>query len=185
MMESAKEPVSRLFLALWPDAAGRAALSVWQQPLWDQCGGRPMRADTLHVTLVFLGEVAENRLEALRLAAEETNWQGFELKLTGAHYWGHNHIVYAAPETTPPQLAALVHELENRLRKHRFHFENRSYKPHVTLLRNAHWSDSRLPPMPAVSWKFDEFVLVQSLRDGTGSPHYEVLARFPILQAGA
>jgi 2'-5' RNA ligase len=180
-----KEPVLRLFFALWPTAAERAALSAWQQPLLDLCGGRVMRADTLHTTLVFLGEVAERRLEALRLAAQETNWQGFELKLTTAHYWGHNHIAFAAPDATPPQLAELVKELESRLRKHRFHFEKRPYKPHVTLLRNAQWSDAPLPTMPAVSWRFKDFVLVQSLRDEEGAPHYEVLARFPIPPKGA
>jgi 2'-5' RNA ligase len=185
MMQSEKEPSSRLFFALWPYASERAALSAWQQPLLDLCGGRVMRNDTLHATLVFLGEVAERRLEALRLAAQETNWRGFELKLTAAHYWGHNHIAYAAPDATPPQLTELVHELESRLRKHRFHFENRPYKPHVTLLRNAVWSDAKLPSMPAVSWKFNDFVLVQSLRDEQGATHYEVLARFSILPADA
>jgi 2'-5' RNA ligase len=131
-----------------------------------------------------LGDVDESRLEALRLAAQETNSRGFELKLTTAHYWGHNHIVYAAPDVTPPQLAELVHELEALLRKHRFHIENRTYKPHVTLLRNAQWSDAPLPAMPAVSWKFNDFVLVQSLRDEEGAAHYEVLARFPLQEAG-
>jgi 2'-5' RNA ligase len=185
MMQNENEPAFRLFLALWPSAAERADLAVWQQPLLDLCGGRQMRTDTLHATLVFLGEVAEHRLEALRLAVQETGWREFELKLTMAHYWGHNHIVYAAPDETPPQLAELVHELENRLRKHRFHFESRPFKPHVTLLRNAHWSDAPLPPVPAVSWKFNEFVLVRSMRDEQGAPHYEVLVRFPIPPAGA
>jgi 2'-5' RNA ligase len=184
MMQSESEPSFRLFFALWPDAAERAALSAWQQPLLDLCGGRAMRADTLHATLVFLGEVAEQRLEALRLAAQEVKWQGFGLQLGAAHYWEHNHIAYAAPDATPPQLAELVRELENRLRRHRFHFENRPYKPHVTLLRNAHWNDAPLPPLPAVAWQFDEFVLLRSLRDGQGASHYEVLARFPLPGAG-
>jgi RNA 2',3'-cyclic 3'-phosphodiesterase len=184
MMQSESAPSFRLFFALWPDAAGRAALSVWQQPLLGLCGGRAMRADTLHTTLVFLGEVAEQRLEALCLAAQEVKWQGFGLQLTAAHYWGHNHIAYAAPDAMPPQLAELVRELENRLHRHRFHFETRPYKPHVTLLRNAHWSDAALPPQPAVFWKFDEFVLLRSVRDDEGVPHYEVLARFPLRGAG-
>ena len=184
-MKSFRENKVRLFFALWPDAAERAALAAWQPPLRDLCGGRAMRPDTLHATLVFLGEVEEHRLEALRLAAEETNWRGFELKLTTAHYWGHNHIAYAAPDATPPQLAELVHELESKLRKHRFHFENRPYKPHVTLLRNAQWSDAQLPQMPAVSWRFNEFVLVHSSSDEQGASHYDVLARFPSLPAGA
>lgn len=139
-----------------------------------------MRTDTLHSTLVFLGGVEESRLEALRLVAEGVSSRGFELKLTTAHYWGHNHIVYAAPDAIPPQLAKLVQELEDKLRRHHFHIEDRTYKPHVTLLRNAQWSDAPLPAMPEVSWKFDDFVLVQSLHDEDGSSHYEVLARFPL-----
>jgi 2'-5' RNA ligase len=179
-----KEPTLRLFFALWPSADERSALAAWQPQLLELCGGRVMRADTLHATLVFLGNVAEHKLEALRFAVQEVKCRGFELNLTAVHYWGHNHIAYAAPETTPPQLAELVSELEESLRKHRFHFEQRPYKPHVTLLRNAQWSDAHLPPMPAVHWQIGDFVLVQSLSDEQGA-HYEVLARFPMLPAGA
>ena len=184
MKQMGKGPTIRLFFALWPSAAGCAALSAWHSPLRKLCGGRVMRTDTLHSTLVFLGEVEESRLEAARLAAQGLNCRGFELKLTGAHYWGHNHIVYAAPEATPPQLVELVQELEAKLRMHHFHLEDRSYKPHVTLLRNAQWSDEQLPAMPAVSWKFNDFVLVRSRRDEQGAPYYEVLARFPLQGAG-
>ncbi|MBI4807379.1 MAG: RNA 2',3'-cyclic phosphodiesterase [Nitrosomonadales bacterium] len=172
-----KEASRRLFFALWPNDAGRAALAAWQAPLRDSCGGSLMRRETLHATLVFLGEVAEPRMESLLLAAQETHARRFELKLTAAHYWGHNHLVYAAPETTPPPLAELVRELEHNLRRHRFRFEDRPYKPHVTLLRHAKWSDEAMPPMPAVRWPVGDFVLVQSLSDEQGA-RYEVLARF-------
>lgn len=144
-----------------------------------------MRTDTLHSTLVFLGDVEKSSLEVLRLVAKGANTRGFELKLTAAHYWGHNHIVYAAPDETPHPLAELVRELEGKLRKHHFHIEDRAYKPHVTLLRNAQWRDEPLPSMPAVSWKFNDFVLVQSRRDEEGATYYEVLARFPMLPADA
>ncbi|OIR01456.1 2'-5'-RNA ligase [mine drainage metagenome] len=169
----------RLFFALWPNAVERVAMAAWQPVLLDLCGGRVMRADTLHATLVFLGEVEEQRLEALRLAAQEVSCRAFGLNLTKAHYWGHNHIAYASPIAMPPQLAELVGELERSLHRHRFHFDARPYKPHVTLLRNAQWSDARLPPMPAVRWQIDDFALVRSLQDERGA-QYEVLARFPL-----
>ncbi len=178
MEQIRKKPTRRLFFALWPGEAERAALAGWLPHLHKLCGGRIMRPDTLHATLVFLGGVPEHRLEALHLAAQETDFQAFELTLDHAHYWGHNHIVHAAPEATPPNLAELVDRLERNLRKHRFVFDERPYKPHVTLLRNARWSDAALPPMPAVNWKFREFVLVQSLSDEQGA-RYEVLERFP------
>jgi 2'-5' RNA ligase len=176
-MSPSRENSLRLFFALWPSAAERAALAAWQPPLRELCGGRPMRGDNLHATLVFLGEVAEHRLEALQLAAQETPFAEFELNWTGAHYWGHNHIVYAAPEEVPVRLAELVGELERSLRRHRFRFEQRPYKPHVTLLRHAQWSDAALPGMPAARWQVRGFALVRSTSDEQGA-RYEVLARF-------
>ncbi len=176
-MASTAENTVRIFFALWPTAAERAALSHWQSPLRGQCGGKAMRADTLHCTLAFLGAVAEHRLEALKLAAEEVSFQPFAVEWRVAHYWGHNHIVYAAPEETPPELASLVASLQDILRKHRFRFEGRPYKAHVTLLRHAQWTDAPLLPMPAVRWQPRDFVLVRSLSDALGA-RYEVLCRF-------
>lgn len=176
-MRPSRENRLRLFFALWPSAAERAALAAWQPPLRELCGGRPMRGDNLHATLVFLGEVAEPRLEALQLAAQETPFAAFELSWTGAHYWGHNHIVYAAPQEVPTHLSELVDELERSLRRHRFRFEQRPYKPHVTLLRHTRWSDAGLPAMPAVRWRVRGFALVHSTSDEQGA-RYEVLARF-------
>ena len=147
-----------------------------------------MRGETLHATLVFIGDVALYRLEALQLAAQEVAGEGFELRIDEARYWGHNHIVYAAPRRTPQQLAQLVDALEQRLTAHRFKFAShhpvsRDYQPHVTLLRNARWSDAPLPAMPPVCWKIENFALVQSV-PGDGLMDYLVLARFPLRAAG-
>jgi len=170
---------ARVFFALWSDDAERRALAAWQGALQALCGGRRMRPDTLHATLVFLGEVATDRLEALSLAAEEVSAEGFDLCFDQARYWGHNHILYAAPGAVPQQLAQLVHELEESMRRHRFAFDRRVYQPHVTLLRNARWRDEALPEMPPVHWRMSDFVLLQS-EPHNGEAHYRVLARFPL-----
>lgn len=172
-----RKPSVRVFFALWPTATARAALAAWQVPLRNLCGGSEMRADTLHSTLVFLGEVESQRLETLLLAAQEVAGARFEIEFDVARYWGHNHIVYAAPRQVPAELTGLVHELERHLRKYRFNFEPREFKPHVTLLRHAQWSDAPLPQMDTVPWPAREFVLVQSLSDEQGA-HYKVLSRF-------
>lgn len=189
-------PCARLFFALWPDAAARAALAAWQPVLQGLCGGRAMPAEDLHLTLLFLGEVGLHRLEALSLAAQEVRGEPFELSLDAAHYWGHNHLVYAAPHLVPLRLAQLVQDLQRSLRKHRFSFDKRTYKPHLTLLRHAKWNDAPkagnplptegwtelTPPLPragSVAWQAREFVLAQSDtgKDGT---RYRVLASFPL-----
>lgn len=174
-----------------------------------------MRGGQLHATLVFIGNVEQSRLEALQLAAQEVSGEGFEMRFDEARYWGHNHIVYAAPSHLPKPLAQLVHALELSLTRRCFKFESphpnlppagkgttapsplrsirglgngqvergdihslREYKPHVTLLRNAHWSDTPLPAMPPVCWQVKDFALVQSVHQD-GLAGYRVLARFP------
>ena len=178
-MNTPRKNKRRLFFALWPNAAERTALAAWQLPLRELCGGRTMRPDTLHATLVFMGDVFEHRLVELVSIAQEINFQCFALDWSEVCYWQHNHIVYAAPETTPPQLAHLVSELATLLREHGFHFERRDYQVHVTLLRNAKWNDMALPRQSNVCWLVRDFALVQSLGDEQGA-RYEVLARFPL-----
>lgn len=179
MVTVEKNPSLRLFFALWPDEAVRSELSRWQPPLQALCGGSPMSADTLHSTLVFLGAVEASRLEALLLAAQEVAGKPMQIEFDVARYWGHNHILYAAPQHVPAALVELQSELERRLRKHRFGFEAREFKPHVTLLRHSKWTDAPLPGMPVVRWPVREFALVQSLGDERGA-RYEVLARFAL-----
>jgi 2'-5' RNA ligase len=178
MSETDIEKPVRLFFALWPNTEERAAMAAWQQPLHKLCGGRMTPADKLHNTLVFLGDVQPERLEALQLAAQEVRGGEFQLRYDIARYWGHNHIVYAAPVSVPAKLVQLVNDLEQKLRQHHFKFDSRAYKPHVTLLRHARWTDSALCAVPLVAWKMREFVLVQSLSEGQGL-RYVVLARFP------
>jgi 2'-5' RNA ligase len=181
-MNDERQTSVRVFFALWPGEAGRAALAGWQPALRRLCGGRAMLRENLHNTLVFLGNVAEHRLEALKLAAQEVEGRPFWLRIDRARYWGHNHIVFAAPRETPPRLAQLVRDLERSLERHRFRFDRRDYKPHVTLLRHAKWSDEPLPEMPAVRWPVRDFVLVQSPQQ-EGDTRYRVIARFPLRAA--
>jgi 2'-5' RNA ligase len=139
-----------------------------------------MLANTLHSTLVFIGNVGQSGLEALRLAAQEVSGRAFELCLEEARYWEHNHIVYAAPKLFPPHLVHLVGTLEQHLTAHRFKFDRREYKPHVTLLRNAGWTGASLPSMSPVCWQMKDFALMQSVQQG-GQASYQVLARFPLV----
>jgi len=143
-----------------------------------------MLGDTLHNTLVFIGNILQSRLEPMQLAAQEVSGKGFELCFDIARYWGHNHIVYAAPAHLPLPLTQLVMALEQCLIRHGFKFDIREYRPHVTLIRNARWTDAPLPAMQPVCWKITDFALVQSM-SREGMTAYRVLARFPLgVEAG-
>jgi len=183
MNHSSGNPKAKVFFALWPTDAERVQLAAWQKPLQHLCGGQAMLEDTLHNTLVFIGDVEEDRLEALQLAAREVSGQPFELCFAAARYWEHNHIVYAAPGEVPQQLAQLVGALQQRLTMHGFKFDQRPYQPHATLLRNARWTDAVLPrqiqQLQPVCWQIADFALMQSVTR-KGLAGYRVLARFPL-----
>jgi 2'-5' RNA ligase len=169
----------KVFFALWPSAAERSQLAAWQKPLKSLCAGRAMSGETLHNTLVFIGNIAQSRLEPLQLAAQEVSGEDFELCFDAARYWGHNHIVYAAPVHQPKPLSQLVLALEQSMVRHGFKFDVREYRPHVTLMRNAHWTDAPLPALRPVCWQVNDFALVQSVNQDKLAG-YRVLARFPL-----
>ncbi|HYL02781.1 MAG TPA: 2'-5' RNA ligase family protein, partial [Steroidobacteraceae bacterium] len=62
------ERTRRLFFALWPDAAQRTVLAHAVRKAVRNCGGRPVPAESLHVTLAFLGSVPESRMAELGAA---------------------------------------------------------------------------------------------------------------------
>lgn len=180
MTSEDQDNVVRVFFALWPGPRQRAAVAGWQASLRELCSGKPTRPDNLHATLVFVGGVPAQRLEALKLAAQEVNGRQFELAFDQARYWGHNHIVHAAPSAVPAELDRLVEDLQQSLRRHGFSFDSHSrYRPHITLLRHARWRNAALPRMQPSLWRMDHFALVQSV-SGPDGVNYQVIAAFPL-----
>jgi len=169
----------RVFFALLPSHAESAVLSAWQVRLHEPCGGRKMKIDTLHTTLVFVGGIESNRLETLKWLAQQVKGESFELVFDEANYWRDKHIVYASPNSVPPQLTRLVQDLEQNLIQHHFQFDQREYKPHATLLRHAIWGDAPLPDMERAVWQVRNFVLLQSTPCAEGA-HYSVLGSFKL-----
>lgn len=168
---------ARMFFALWPDDGVRAALHAHAQPLHRDCGGRAMRRENLHLTLVFVGDVAVERLAALEAVAGTICASSFELVLDRLGYWRHNRIVWAAPLNIPGALRELVSRLEGGLQQAGFEFDQRTYAPHVTLLRDARAPAD--PAAPHLDWRVAEFVLVESAQ-GLGGAEYLVRARWKL-----
>ena len=168
---------ARVFFALWPDDGVRDTLDVHAQQLHRGCGGRAMRRENLHLTLVFVGDVVAGRLDELKAVADAVRGPSFELVLDRLGYWRHNRIVWASPLTVPEALRDLVSGLESRLKRAGFEFDQRPYAPHVTLLRDARaagvWAPLRL------DWPVRDFVLVESAQGPRGA-EYLVRARWKL-----
>lgn len=161
---------TRLFLALWPDAAVRDALRTWRDAWTWPRGATPVATDHLHLTLHFLGSVPRDRVPALLdgLAAPVTP---FSLQLSRAAAW-HNGIAVLEPEHAPPPLLAMHADLEQALLAQGLTPEARAYRPHVTMARRA--GGAGMPVSgPAIDWTVDRYALVES-RDGV----YTVLREY-------
>ena len=163
----------RLFFALWPDDAVRARLAHWSRELHAVCGGRPMRAENLHLTLAFLGNVEDARVDEVERAAGEVELSAATLVLDTPGYWKHNRIAWAGASTVPAELETLVRELRAALANWRIRFDAKSFASHVTLLREAR-EPPAIPELAPIEWRLSGFALVRSVTLPKGS-RYEVL----------
>ncbi len=170
-----KPDTLRLFFALWPDDATRDALNRTGKWLHQHWGGRRMRADTLHITLAFLGSTAVDQLDVLAACADSVHTEPYELVLDQAGYWRHNRIGWLGASRTPPQHLDLVGALNAALQGAGFAVDARPHVPHVTLLRNS--AGGEAPDCTPVRWPISEFVLVISRTEADGA-HYEVIRRW-------
>ena len=167
----------RLFFALWPGDAERSRLFAAAQRAHPASGGRLMRRENLHQTVVFIGNVTDAELETLKAAAGPVETSSFTLKFGTLRYWRHNRIVWAAPLATPAPLSELVASLEARIDATGIKYDKRDYQPHITLIRDAR-SPGELTPLE-FDWPVRDFALVESGRDA-GGVAYRVIARWPL-----
>jgi 2'-5' RNA ligase len=166
----------RLFFALWPDTTVRDALYALARKHQPECGGRVMRKETIHLTLLFLGETSPEKLPILLSVASAVHGKNFDLVLEHFGIWQLNGIGYAAPVSAPDEITSLVERLRAHVAEAGFSFDPRNFVPHVTLLRNAKQlpKDRQIEPL---LWQVREFALVRSVLDGEGA-RYEVLGRW-------
>ena len=166
----------RLFFALWPGAEQRAALAQVQGDLVRR-DARKTHPDDLHITLVFLGDVAPEGRACAEAAGERVGGRAFELALDRIGCYPRARVLWCGPSAPPSALLELVGALERELRGCGFSPERRPYAPHTTLARKARPLAAR-PLVAPISWLVAEFVLVIA---GDGPPpRYRVLRRWPL-----
>jgi 2'-5' RNA ligase len=168
----------RYFFALWPNRAVRDWLDVLAQ------GARPGEgrrhgADDLHITLVFVGQIAPAQKRCMEDVADTVRGNTFELTIDHTGYWSRPRILWASPGETPQALSQLVTDLNNRLMGCGYEPERRPYKPHVTLYRRARQVVTGQLAKPII-WPVNEFVLACSANPGSSRVRYQVLRRWKL-----
>lgn len=140
-----------------------------------------MRADTLHLTLAFIGDVPLTTRERLLAELDSPVIAPFELAFERFGHWRHNRIGWLGPEPSPA-LAELAGALRERLTALGVPFDDKPFAAHVTLLRNTRGGEP--PPCQPLRWAVADFALVESRPDEQGA-HYTVLRRWPLTAGNA
>ncbi len=179
LFAAAPKPVLlRLFIALWPDAALRAALVAHQRRWRWPAGLQPTRRERLHLTLHFLGELPLDHVEPLRrllaaLAAEPDTPIG-PLRLDRPMLWRGGTAVLT-PSERPLGLLALHARIGDALRGVGLRaVATAGWRPHLTLARHADAAEP--PPDAELAWDPEGFVLIAS--DLRPPARYRVLGRY-------
>jgi len=176
----------RAFIAIPTPEPIRAQLSVVQflLPI-----ARPVPPESFHLTLAFLGNQSEDRLEDLHHALDGISAPAFSLQIDGLGVFGGDkpRSVHATikPE---PALNRLQGKIARAVDEAGLAPETRRFTPHVTLGRFAPGEGSASALAQAIGqigaltcppFTVDHFALMRSLLRPDGAVHDE-LARYPL-----
>lgn len=155
----------RLFLALWPDAATRAQVYnvAAQLPLSRR---QRVRAENLHVTLVFIGSVADELLLPITQLMANVEAHVFALQFDSLSFWRKPRILCLTCSRPDVAVSQLVAQLSAPLAALDIKLDSRPYCPHITIARHVTVKpEFEFVPL---AWRAQRFALVESIstRDG-------------------
>jgi 2'-5' RNA ligase len=183
---TASEPAQRVFFALWPQEQERQALSRATAKAASRCGGRPVPAPNLHVTLAFIGSVPRRRVPELRALALRTagafaQHAPLALRFETLAHWPRQQILCTLAAAAPPAAQALAEALKDGAAAAGFTPDLKPFHAHVTVARKVTHAPSR-PALRAIVWRFDAFALVDSRTEPAG-PIYSVIESYLLANA--
>ncbi len=140
---------------------------------------RWVRTESLHVTLKFVGEAAENRMEAIQEALRQVRAPSFEVEFRNVGFFPNPRSarvfwIGIHASNALPQLAATIDE---RLEKLGVAREEKVYKPHLTL--------ARAPSGKATDRCLQRLDPEESLQFGTMTAREFFLYKSELLRGGA
>ena len=163
----------RLFFALWPDHRQRERLRDPINSVAKTVEGRMVDRRNWHVTLAFIGTFPENRVPYLIERASQIEVQPFRLNFDRLEYWPRPRVASLSAATVPPELQELVDSLNGVIQDLGLKPEDRNYRPHITVVRNARsFSTERLTQRVQTDWS--RFELMESV-SGPGGMTYSPL----------
>ena len=179
-------PTERLFIALTLPLAVREVLAALAQPLPEVNWTRP---EQLHITLRFLGEVPEEKIEPMIARLGDVRVAPFILPIEGLGTFPPNRpprVVWAGVGNGHPRLFQLRQRLDDALLACGLELDVRTFHPHATLARCgegsarsvAHWLHASRE-FTAPSFRVESFDLYSSELRPSGAVH-TLKRQFPL-----
>ena len=169
----------RLFFAIEMPAPLQRQIVRWRADHFAPKAGRPIVGANLHLTLAFLGDVSDEKRQALATQAGCIRQPGFILTLDDAGQWLRSRVVWLGTRQPPRGLLQLANMLRSQAARSGCYQSPQPFHPHITLLRDASHAVA-LPP-PGFHWSFavNEFALYESVFE-RGRTRYTPLQRWTL-----
>lgn len=168
--------MKRLFFALCPNAETRDKVVKLNRSIKND-HLRKVKADNIHITLVFLGSVDADQEQALRSQAGNIIAPAMDILFDQLSLWRRPGILSLTCSQPPQPLLDLVAELTRIAVSCDIDVDTRPYKAHVTLARKARFKpEIELKPLP---WPAKSFTLMESVSTDRGV-EYQVLQSWPL-----
>ena len=143
-------------------------------------GGRDIPPERLHLTLLFLGDVAPAAEKRVLAAAGRIDFRPFDLVLDQAGCFFRSKVFWLGPSHVPRKLVELAADLRAGVASLGLEADRKDLVPHVTCRRDIAHVIKPVPVQPLV-WQARGFALVHS--ESGPPPRYHVVSHWP-LQTG-
>jgi 2'-5' RNA ligase len=127
----------RVFIAVEIPNEIRKALGDVQRALRPlTSNARWVAPESIHITLKFVGEIPDKRLDDINTALTGLSWKPFTITVRGVGFFPGTRsprVFWAGMEA--PTMQGLSEQLDTRMERLGFEKEKRAFRPHITLAR--------------------------------------------------
>lgn len=167
----------RYFFALSPDLNSRMQIQHIMKRLPEDQSLKLQTTANLHQTLLFLGQLDQQQINALLTLTESINCPAIYMQFDLLSYWAEPRIYCLTSRAPSAELFNLVNQLQQFASDAKIDVDLRPYQPHITLARKAREAISlRIAP---VIFRAQELVLMKSVSTEQG-PQYYPMMHWPI-----
>ncbi|GHB73053.1 hypothetical protein GCM10008107_23090 [Psychrosphaera saromensis] len=164
---------SRYFIGLDLSSTDKLAIAHWRDKQIFAATDKPVPVENFHITLSFLGQVTQNKLEQLETLLDAISTQRVNTITNELGVFSKPKILYLGVELTPSlqQLAKQCLGVNGKLALPSPH---EIYRPHITLNRKHAEAVPIMFEPPKLELNFTEFHLFESVSSSKQGkpPHY-------------